>query len=287
MTEFSNPVAQQTLEQQNLLQSVHQAGSNLLTVVAQGFHENRKKALALLAVGSAALGGGLGMDLLTPNMAAAGAKKATACENVVPGAVSVSYVDEAALPLASKVISAYHDAERSEIGVKKNQAEINGRTYSHLTEVDITVPVNTGVYNYTAQFSGGITSKDLVAVELDSYKYRQIGVARVEENVYDFYIEKTDGDFEDPHQGLQWDMLHAYSDGSNTGDLVISKLANGSELPGYYIMTAPIFSVGISQAEGVLEGMVEHKDVTQQNNLNASEMSENHRTRFIAREACA
>lgn len=262
-------------EESSLLDHAKQLCTDALGMITQTFHENRQKALALLAVGSAALGSGVAIEMLSIGEAdAAASRSSQACEKYDKNTLSFSKASKDVLPLANKVVSVYHDTNRSEVEIKKNQPELYGLTNRHLTEVDITVPAKLtsgeeGLYTYAAQFSGKITSKDLVLFDAVSYKYKSIGVARIKEGIYNFFLAKTNGTSVDPHEGQQWRMARSYVKALDEDYLVISKLAKDSELPGLYSMTAPILSASIRQAEGVLKDMT-RGDITDQKNLDAS-----------------
>jgi hypothetical protein len=266
-------------EELSIFDRVRQLGSDAIETVMQSVHEHRQKALAVLAVGSAALGGGLAFDMLNTGSANAASKVSHSCEKYDYKALNFGAAGKAVLPAANTVINAYNHADRSEVVIKKNQSELYGLTYSHLTEVDIAVPSKlkngaSGIYNYYAQFSGKIIPKDMVLFAMVTNEDKSVGVAKVEDPIYDFYIAKTNGDGENPHQGLQWDMQHSYSSGSyDGGSLLISRLANGSEVTGLYAMTMPVFNTGMHQAESVLEDMTKRHEINVQRNLNIANPS--------------
>jgi hypothetical protein len=267
-------------EDLGLFDRVRQFGSEVLEPVTQSIHEHRQKVLAVLAVGSAALGGGIAVDMLSMGTADAAASKTSQakCEKYDKGDVSVKYASKAVMPLAREVVKAYHEAKGSEVEVKRNQPEMYGMTYSHLTEVDISVPArlingDSGGYTYAAQFLGRIIPKDLVSASLSTYENKTIGVTQVQEGIYNFYISKTKGTVEDPGQGLQWRMGRAYVEDTNPDMSVTSKLADGFELPGDYTMTAPTLITGTRQAGAVIGNMIVHRGIADQKNLDVSEPS--------------
>jgi hypothetical protein len=274
-------------EELSIFDRVKQFGGNVLQTIDSGIdwvsdkvdgmsHSARVGACALGGA-LAFVGGGVGLESLIEGTADAASKVThSSCMKNNKADVKVSYVNKAVLPLASEAVKAYHEARGSEVVVRRNQPEMYGMTYTHLTEVDINVPGtltngDSGGYSYTAQFLGRVTPKDLVFVDVDTYENKSIGVAHVKEGIYSFYIAKTTGSVEDPGQGLQWDMTHDYAKDVDSDDLVISKLADGFELPGFYTMTAPSVLTGTHQAEGVIKDMIAHRDITGQRNLDILE----------------
>ena len=246
-------------------------GHRVVEWAQNGWDALRSRLPRLALVGTMALSGAVTSEAASAEPAGSSTAAHTACVANDPNTVSFNRAGNIAVPFAKNVISAYHHAHRSEVKRKKNQQELYGFTFRHLKEVDITAPVSGGEYDYMAQFSGKIEPQNLVAVGLYSVKYKQINGVRSRYTLYDFYLAKTRGDFEDPHQGLQWRMKHAYASGHNGDSQVISRLANGNELSGTYSMTAPNLKDGLRQAEGVLTSMVKHRSVAKQQNLNASE----------------
>lgn len=235
----------------------------------------RKHALRFGVIGFATLGV-LGMSSESrANAQRSNNISGSACVQNDPNTLSISQADGALKPLDREVFDTYKHAEKSQKVIKHNQPEMFGLTFNHLTEVDIIEPAKVanganGEYVLTAQFLGKITSEDMIAVEVTTYQLESVGSRQIENLVYDFYQAKTDGTFVSPNQGMQQRMQHEYKGYSNNGydGLVISKLADGSELPGFNSMTSTILQDGLNQADNVLKDMNGHRAITPQKNLN-------------------
>jgi hypothetical protein len=279
MSEYSDETGQQEFEEQSLLQRMHQIGSDVLAAFSKGFHENQRKGVALLAVGSAALGGSLGTEMVdlggANNAAAIGVEKA-GCLPFVHDTVNISYVDGTVLPLAKEVINVYRHTRRSDLTVKKNTVEMSGNSYGRVTQINGNLPAKLangepGSYNYTVDFSGPITPKDMVAITVEPLKSG--ANLSTSKPLYDFELIKTRGNIYDPNVGLQWKMMRVYSDTSNldAGAVVESRIENGYEIPGTYSMTAPILRASIRQVNGILEGAAKHESIKIPKDLAKSE----------------
>lgn len=258
-------------EEQNLWQKMNVLGSDIVSTFTHNYEDHRRKAVAALAVGSAMLGGGI--DLLTPETAAAGASRAYVSGHTaecVRGSTTanVKYTNQAILPLAKEIISTYDHAKPSEKYRKNNLNYKSDLGYDHLTEIKVTIPTQIasnhrdGDYLLEAEFKGSIKPSNVMEVAVDDY------AAKATTDLYGVMIEKSKMDIPYMYIGVHWLMESIDTYGSKELDTwYSSKVANGTFESRYKELARPLLNASLNQAERVIGRIQKHQLIVPQKNL--------------------
>jgi hypothetical protein len=254
--------------------TIDEAASFIHDKAVNAGHALRRNAVRVGTIGLTAFStvGGVGLAVssasakVTPTVraAAASGSREPQCAGAgyVPDTVSPSYVDQAVLPLASKVIDVYRHTKPSERRQLKTN-EITDLSYHHVTEISARLPARPahgrvkGTYDYVADFEGSVTPSNLVAVWVE---YDRNNPAHGP-SMYQFELAKTTTNGPSNEVGIHWLMSLNYGPKQKGYYFMQSQLPDGGEVTTSYSMTAPILSANTRQAIGVLGRAEKHQPI--------------------------